>query len=225
MVQTRVGMRRAHVLGLGAIDRVAENPSARPAVRIHARSTQITDPARADARDQHPVASVKRRHERTHGLDDADAFVPENSAGRDRWDVALQDVKVRAADRRRRDPDHRIPGVANDRLGLRLPGPLAGATVDQRFHHVVRRDRIGDGGRDHVSRPHGQILQSLFRTLLARTSGQSAANHDDIASGVSSGRRSRPRVASCCPALRLRDEGHLTIFPRLHSLAIRFLAR
>ena len=45
-----------------------------------------------------PVQSPARgRESRTHGLDDAYAFVSKNSAGCDRRDVALQDVKVRAA--------------------------------------------------------------------------------------------------------------------------------
>ena len=136
VIQARVGMRDAHVLRLGAVDRVAENPSARPAVRIHALAAQITLPARADARDEHPIAFAKRRHERTDGLDDADAFVAENPARGDRRDVALHDVKVRTADRRRGDPHHRIPGVSNERPGFRLPRALAGTEVDQRLHRV-----------------------------------------------------------------------------------------
>ena len=65
--------------------------------------------------------------ERTDGLDHADAFVPENPAGRDRRDVALHDVQVRAADRRRRDPHDGIPGSRITGLGFachaRWPGP------------------------------------------------------------------------------------------------------
>ena len=167
-VQARVGMRGAHVLRLGTIDSVAENPSARSAVRKHPLSTQITDPARADTRDEHAVAFAKRRHERTHGLDHAYAFVPKNSAGRDRRDVALQDVQIRAADRRRRDPDHRIARVSNDRLGPGLPRPLVGATVDQRVHHVVRLDTSGHGVGDHFSSPHGQMLQSSLPHPISR---------------------------------------------------------
>ena len=133
-------MRDPHVLRLGAVDRVAENPATRSAMRIHPLPARLAFPARADARDEHAVAFAERRHLRTDSLDDADAFVAENPARRDRRHVALHDVQVRAADRRRRDAHQRIPGTAKDRSGLRLPRPLSGAEVDQRLHHVFGLD-------------------------------------------------------------------------------------
>jgi hypothetical protein len=150
-------------------------------VRKHPLSAQITNPARADTGDQRAVAFAKRRHERTHGLDHAYAFVPKNSAGRHRWDVALQDVQIRAADRRRGDPDHRIARVSKDRSGLGLPCPLAGPTVDQRLHHVVHLDTRGHGVGDHFSSPHGQMLQSSLPHASSCASGPSTTIHDDSA--------------------------------------------
>ena len=64
------------------------------------------------------------------------------------------------------NPDHRIPRVSNERLGLRLPRPLAAATVDQRLHHVVRLDTGSNGVGYRFNSPHGQILQFGFRTLF-----------------------------------------------------------
>ena len=75
----RVG--RADELGLGAVDRVAENPAAGRAVRKHLLAAIFAFAAGADAGDQNMVARFERRHGRSNLLDDADALMTENAAG------------------------------------------------------------------------------------------------------------------------------------------------
>ena len=97
-VEARVRVRDADVLGLGAVDRVAEDPAALDAVRRHATAAELARRARRDARDDDEVARLERAHGGPDGLDDADALVPEDAARGARRDVALEDVQVRACE-------------------------------------------------------------------------------------------------------------------------------
>ena len=94
----RVG--NANELGLRAVDLVAENPAAGGAMRIHELSAIVAFAAGADAGDQDPVSRFERGDGRADLLDDADALVAENAAGLTGRDVAFEDVKVGAANRR-----------------------------------------------------------------------------------------------------------------------------
>ena len=68
-----------------------------------------------DARDQDAIARLEAGDAGADLLDDADALVAEDAAGLHGRHVALEDVQVGAADRGRRDPDHRIGRRLQDR--------------------------------------------------------------------------------------------------------------
>ena len=87
-----------------------------------------------DARDEHTVAFREGRDRRARVDDGADCFVAEDGARLHLRDVALEDVQVRSADRRRVDADNRVGRLEDARIGLRLPGLLAGTAVDERLH-------------------------------------------------------------------------------------------
>ena len=75
----RVG--NADELGLRAVDRVAEDPAAGRAVRIHLLAAILAFATGADAGDQNMVARLEGRHAGANFVDDADALMTENAAG------------------------------------------------------------------------------------------------------------------------------------------------
>jgi hypothetical protein len=79
-IEAGVGVGNADELGLRAVDRVAEDPAAGRAMRVHLLAAIFAFAAGADAGDQHPVARLERRDGRADLVDDADAFVTENAA-------------------------------------------------------------------------------------------------------------------------------------------------
>ena len=99
---SRVG--HARELRLHAVDQVAEDPADpadRLAVRGHAALARPAAAARRDGGDEDAVALGEAAHRRAALDDRADRLVPEDAALGDGRDVALEDVQVRAADRRR----------------------------------------------------------------------------------------------------------------------------
>src|SRR5262249_22356869 len=90
--------------------------------------------ARGDARDEHAVAGDQRR-DRCADLDDrADGLVAENGAGPHLGYVPLEDVQVGAADGGRVDADDGVRRLLDRRVPDRVPRPLTGPVVDERFH-------------------------------------------------------------------------------------------
>ena len=130
-----VGKRHAHVLGLGPVDQMAQDPAAAPEALTEA--TLPTEPARTtrgDARDQHPVPDRHVLHPGTNRLDRADGLVPEDAPVGDRGNVALEDVEVRAADRHGIDSYDGIGVVDDGRLGHLLPRLLTRTVVHECSH-------------------------------------------------------------------------------------------
>ena len=128
LVDGRIGERDPRELGLQAIDQVAEDPAAAARAEAVARLlAEATAPARGDAGDEHAVAGREGRH-RCADLDDrADGLVAEDRSRLHLGHVALEDVQIGAADRRRVDADDRIRrledgGSATDSQA-RSPGP------------------------------------------------------------------------------------------------------
>ena len=77
---------------------------------------------------------MKDGHGIAHVLHDADALVAEDATVDDRRQIALENVEVRAANRRRRDVHYGVGGVPDLRPRPILPRPLAWAVIDERFH-------------------------------------------------------------------------------------------
>ena len=133
-VQARVGVRNAHVLGLRPVDGVAQDPPTVPAVRVHAPPAEVAFAARGHAGDQDLVAGANAGDTGSDALDDADALVSENAPVCDRRYVTLQDVQVRATDRRRRDAHDGVRRVRDRRLRFLFPGTLAWTVIDEGLH-------------------------------------------------------------------------------------------
>ena len=100
LVDGVVGERDARVLGLEAVDQVAEDPAATAeALSVAALLAEAAAPAGGHAGEQDPVAGGHRGDGRADLLDGADGLVAEDRAGRGLGHVALEDVQVGAADR------------------------------------------------------------------------------------------------------------------------------
>ena len=104
-IEAGVGMGYADIFRLGAVYRVAQNPAARRAMRIHRLAAVDAFAAGADAGDQNTVARLESRDGGADGLDDAHAFMTENAAGLAGRDVAFENMQIGAADRGLGDPD------------------------------------------------------------------------------------------------------------------------
>ena len=112
--QVRLGVRDEQVLGLRAVDRVAEPPAADRLVPVAVAALGEVPgeagaalAARRDRADQHPVADLVAGDARAQLVDHADRLVADDQAGPHRV-LAAEDVQVGAADRRQRDADHRL---------------------------------------------------------------------------------------------------------------------
>ena len=126
-IEAGVGVRNADKLGLRAVDRVAEDPAAGRAVRIHLLAAIVAFAAGVmqEIRTWSPGLNAV-----TAGadlVDDADALVAQNAARRAGRHVAFEDVQIGAADRRLGDLDDRVGGRGDLRLRALfqrlLPGP------------------------------------------------------------------------------------------------------
>ncbi len=123
-----VGERDADVLGLGAVDLVAEDPAtAAGALPVAGLAAEPARAAGADAGHQHPIADRQVLHGRADLGDRADGLVADDAAVDHRRQVALEDVQVGAADRGRVDPHDRVGvggeyGVGTSSQAL-TPGP------------------------------------------------------------------------------------------------------
>ena len=134
-----VGVRDADVLGLGAVDAVAEDPAAAfGALPVAPLAAEPAASAAADAGDQDPVARGEPVDAVAGLVDGADRLVAEDPARADLGHVAGQDVQVGAADRGRVDPHDHVAFVGDLRVGDFLPGPLAGSVVHERTHGCLR---------------------------------------------------------------------------------------
>ena len=144
----RVGERHAHVLGLGAVDLVAEDPpAAAEALAVSSVPAEAARTARRDARDEHPVADLDRLDAGADCLDRPDRLVAEDPSVGHRGNVTLEDVQIGAADRDGVDADDRV-GVARDRgLGYIFPSLLTGSVVHERLHGEPPDRRAVDDGR------------------------------------------------------------------------------
>jgi hypothetical protein len=92
VIEARIRHRDTHGLGVRSVDGIAENPTARRAVRGHALLTCVTFAASGDARNDDAVAFFEARDCGTNLLDDADAFVTESASFRDGGYVPLHDM-------------------------------------------------------------------------------------------------------------------------------------
>ena len=135
LVDRRVGERHAGELRLEAVDQMPEDPAAAAdAEAVLGLLAEAAAPAGGDARDEDAVADGDGGDGRADLDDGADGLVSEDRPGLHRGDVALQDVEVRAADRRCVDPYDGVRRVDDGRVGSRLPGPLTGPVVDECLH-------------------------------------------------------------------------------------------
>ena len=82
-------MRRSDEFSLRAVDCVAEDPTARDAVRIHAAAAVHAFAARGDARNQNMVAFLECCHGGTDGLDNANTLMPEDATRFAGGDITL----------------------------------------------------------------------------------------------------------------------------------------
>ena len=135
LVDRRVGERHAGVLGLHPVDRVAEDPAAAAhADAVVALLAEPAAPAGADAREQHAVA-LGHGADAASGLDHrADRLVSQHRPRRGLGHIALEDVQVRAADRRGVDLDDDVARGLDLGIGNRVPAALPGAVIDESLH-------------------------------------------------------------------------------------------
>jgi hypothetical protein len=127
-------IRNQQVFGLRAIDRVSEFPAAdRPAtLRPFATQAVVALPAGRDRTNQHALADGVTRHADAQFVNDADGFMT-NDEARFYGILALENMQVRAADRRQRHADH---GFARSwfRNGHLFNLDLVGPVEHESFH-------------------------------------------------------------------------------------------
>ena len=197
LVDGGVGERHACELGLEAVDHVAEDPAAATgAEAVVALLAEAAAPARADARDEHAVADGDRRDGRADLDDGADRLVAENRSRLHLGHVALEDVQVGAADRRRVDPDDRVGRLDDRRVGDGLPCSARRG----RGRRVLSSDclsRVGDRGVrvedevDAVRSPRGTCSSPRRRRRPGRARDCSSARTGRRRCGTGSRRRRR----------------------------------
>ena len=96
---------------------MAEDPAtATGALAVVAFLAESAAATRGDARDQDVVSNLKVGDGRARLDDGADGLVAEDGTGLNRRDVALEDVEVAAADRRKIDLDDRVSRELNRRV-------------------------------------------------------------------------------------------------------------
>jgi len=114
-------------------------------MRIHEFSAIDAFAAGGDAGDQDPVSRFERCDGGPDLFDDANALVAENPAGLTGRDVALEDVKVSAANGRQSHLDDRVGRRRDARLWALLKGRdfLFRAEIDESFHRFCLFVAIG----------------------------------------------------------------------------------
>ena len=148
-----LGRRHEQVLGLRAVDGVAEAPAADgleagPVSALGEVTGQagVALAARGDGSDEDALTDLVAGHTGAQLLDDADGLVAERQAWADRV-LALDDVDVGPADRRERDPDEGLARTGPRSLDL-LDVELLGRVKDVGPHGV---------DRDHVRSPFSPV--------------------------------------------------------------------
>ncbi len=130
-----VGERHANVLGLGAVDRVAEDPAAAGlALPVAGLAAEPACPARADAGDQHTVARRERTDAVADLVDGPDRLVTQNPAVAHLRQVALENVQVGTADRGRIHLHDNVAVIGDLGVGYLVPGLAAGTVVNEGSH-------------------------------------------------------------------------------------------
>ena len=168
-VEAGIGMRGAHVFGLAAVDRVAQDPAAGGAMRKHALAAEFAFAAGADAGNQHAVARLERGHRRADQVDHADALVAQNAARGATGQIAFEDVQIGAANRCPGDFDHGIAGIDDLRFGMGFERGLARSVIDKRLHCRKR------GGFVHGKFPDGWLALS-GRPVADRSAGSDSTH-------------------------------------------------
>src|ERR1051325_7083407 len=142
--QIRLRVRNEEVLGLCAVDGVAEAPAAEclavvaaTALRVAAGETRMALAAGRDGADQDAVADRVTGHAGAELRDDAGRLVPDDESRPDRI-LATDDVQVRAADRRRGDLDQRFAGTGNGARNV-FDADVADAMKNRGAHRVRRK--------------------------------------------------------------------------------------
>ena len=146
-------IRHQDVFGLGAIDQVAEAPACgefvamataaaagyqvAPVLRRGAVLRSVAVEVGADSARNDTLAFLVARHGAAQFDDHAHRFVSDRQAFLD-WVLALEDVDVGAANRRRGDFDQRIVGA---HIWNRLVGDFnaSGCNKDGGFHHLSHK--------------------------------------------------------------------------------------
>ena len=106
-------------------------------MRIHTAAAIFAATARGDAGDEHAVARMEHRHAGPNLLDRSGFLVTEDASRGGVWDVAFENMEIRAAVRRLGDPHDRVIGYCDlgDRPILqRLP---ARTLIDQRLPAIL----------------------------------------------------------------------------------------
>lgn len=123
-----------HILGLCAVDFVAQDPTPRQTMRGHGPPTVFAGPAGRDARDEDLVAHVEVCDGGTGGGDDADALVPQDAARGAGADVPLADVEVGATEGGFGDADDGVAGILEGGNGSVFESDSVGRGVDEGLH-------------------------------------------------------------------------------------------
>ena len=131
----RVGEGNADQLGLGAVDRVPEDPAAAAeALPVGALAAVPAAAAGGDAGHEDAVADPHALHAGPDGLDGADGFMAEDPAVDDGGYVALEDVEVGAADGGRVYAHDGVGVIDEDGVRDLLPGLLTGTVEHECLH-------------------------------------------------------------------------------------------
>src|SRR5680860_739325 len=101
-------MRDAHILGLGPVYQMTEDPASVAAMGIDAAFAVVAATAGSDAGYQHLVANLDVAHAVTDFFHHPQAFVAQDAARLYGGHIAFQDVQVGAANGGMSDADHRL---------------------------------------------------------------------------------------------------------------------
>src|SRR5271170_3585038 len=161
-----VGERHANILGLGAVNRVAEDPAAAgQALPVAGLTAVLACPARADAGDQYTVAGRERTDAIADLVDGPDRLVAQDPAVAHLRQVALENVQVGTADRGRIDLHDNVAVIGDNRVGYLVPGLAPGTVVYECSHgclHVLVKFCSQASSRTHPrGRAEGPFLAGL----------------------------------------------------------------
>ena len=169
--QVHVGVGHAQELGLRPAEPAAEDPGAEGAEVLAelglAGAAEPARPAGDRERDCDPVPHRDAAYARPHGLDHTDGLVPDLLARRERG-LAVQEVQVRAADRRQAHPHDRVVRLPQDGLGNLGDDDPPHALEDDRAHRTSLGPtgyRGGGSSRNSV----GTVVVRCTSSFAART--------------------------------------------------------